>query len=57
MSDTTSSLALKGTVVAVASNATHEFTKPTKETIRLIEDSRRGRRCPRRPFYPASIFG
>ena len=37
MSDTTSSLALKGTVVAVASNATHEFTKPTKETIRLIE--------------------
>ena len=38
MSDTTTSLALKGTVVAVASNATHEFTKPTKETIRLIED-------------------
>jgi MOSC domain-containing protein YiiM len=38
MSDTTSSLALKGTVVAVASNARHEFIKPTKETIRLIED-------------------
>ena len=38
MSDTTSSLALKGTVVAVASNARHEFTKPTKETIRLVEN-------------------
>jgi MOSC domain-containing protein YiiM len=38
MSDTTTSLTLKGTVVAVASNARHEFTKPTKETIRLVED-------------------
>jgi MOSC domain-containing protein YiiM len=38
MSDTTSSLALKGTVVALASNARHEFTKPTKETIRLVEN-------------------
>jgi hypothetical protein len=38
MPDTTSSLALKGTVVAVASSARHEFTKPTKEAIRLIED-------------------
>src|SRR5882757_10553104 len=38
MSDTTSSLALKGTVIAVASNAKHEFTKPTRESIRLIED-------------------
>jgi MOSC domain-containing protein YiiM len=35
---TASSLALKGTVVAVASNARHEFSKPAKETIRLIED-------------------
>jgi len=38
MSDMTTSLTLKGTVVAVASNARHEFTKPTKETIRLVED-------------------
>jgi MOSC domain-containing protein YiiM len=38
MFDTTTSLTLKGTVVAVASNARHEFTKPTKETIRLVED-------------------
>jgi MOSC domain-containing protein YiiM len=38
MSDMTTSLALKGTIVAVASNARHEFTKPTKETVRLIED-------------------
>jgi MOSC domain-containing protein YiiM len=30
--------ALKGTVVAVASNAKHEFSKPAKETIKLLED-------------------
>jgi MOSC domain-containing protein YiiM len=38
MSDTATSLALKGTIVAVASNARHEFIKPTKETIRLVEN-------------------
>jgi MOSC domain-containing protein YiiM len=32
------SLALNGTVVAVASNAKHEFSKPTKEAIKLVED-------------------
>ena len=31
-------LILKGTVVAVASNAKHEFSKRTKESIKLIED-------------------
>ena len=32
------SVALKGTVVAVASNAKHEFSKPTKESIKVLED-------------------
>jgi MOSC domain-containing protein YiiM len=30
-------MVLNGTVVAVASNAKHEFSKPTKETIKLVE--------------------
>jgi MOSC domain-containing protein YiiM len=38
MSHTITSLALKGTVVSVASNPKHEFSKPAKETIRLVED-------------------
>jgi MOSC domain-containing protein YiiM len=38
MAQMTTSLALKGTVVAVASNAKHEFSKPTKDAIRLVED-------------------
>lgn len=38
MFDTVINLTLKGTVVAVASNARHEFIKPTKATIRLVED-------------------
>ena len=32
------SVALKGTVVAVASNPKHEFSKPTKESIKLLDD-------------------
>jgi MOSC domain-containing protein YiiM len=32
------SLTLNGTVVAVASNAKHEFSKPSKETIKLVAD-------------------
>jgi MOSC domain-containing protein YiiM len=32
------SLAIKGTVVAVASSAKHEFSKPIKESIKLLED-------------------
>lgn len=31
-------LVLNGTVVAVASDAKHAFTKPTKEAIKLVED-------------------
>jgi MOSC domain-containing protein YiiM len=31
-------LALKGTVIALASNAKHEFSKPAQESIKLIED-------------------
>ena len=38
MSHMNTSLALQGTVVAVASNAKHEFSKPAKETIKLVED-------------------
>jgi len=38
MAHTTTSLTLKGTVVAVASNAKHEFSKPSKEAIRLVEN-------------------
>ena len=33
-----SRLVLNGTVVAVASDAKHAFTKPTKEAIKLVED-------------------
>jgi MOSC domain-containing protein YiiM len=37
MAHTISNRALRGTVVAVASNAKHEFSKRSKETIRLVE--------------------
>ena len=38
MSHTITSLALKGTVVSVASNPKHEFNKPAKDTIKLVKD-------------------
>ena len=38
MAHTIASLALRGTVAAVASNARHEFSKSSQETITLIED-------------------
>lgn len=38
MAHRTNSLASKGTVVAVASNAKHEFSKTLKGSIRLLED-------------------
>jgi MOSC domain-containing protein YiiM len=37
MAHSFTSSALNGTVVAVASNAKHQFSKPTQETIRLLE--------------------
>jgi MOSC domain-containing protein YiiM len=38
MASSFESLALEGTVVAVSSNAKHEFSKPVKDAVNLVED-------------------